>query len=164
MTYDNVSRPAHYAGQGEIECIDFISAVLIPYQGVVAGDLQNVIKYIWRADFKGKIQDLHKALWYAKHAVNVIHSQREDTNKIARAWRTALAKRNSEEEKVFVLGMKQIQKHMSVNERKCFKKVINSIADGNLYQLVKGGMNLVSALEEWIHIYEEEKGKGGNTV
>jgi len=49
-------NPAHYAG--EIECIDVIEQQQLGYH------LGNVVKYIWRHDKKGKIEDIKKAKWY----------------------------------------------------------------------------------------------------
>ena len=66
--YDPINHPAHYT-QGEIECIDAIRAALGP-EGFRAYCRGNVIKYVWRAEHKGKTQeDLEKALWYARKAV-----------------------------------------------------------------------------------------------
>jgi transposase-like protein len=55
---DPVHHPDHYTAGG-IETIDFIEAKKLGY------NLGNVIKYVSRADHKGKReQDLNKALWY----------------------------------------------------------------------------------------------------
>jgi hypothetical protein len=55
---DMVNSPSHYT-VGGIETIDFIEAKQLNY------NLGNVVKYITRADHKGKRgQDLNKALWY----------------------------------------------------------------------------------------------------
>jgi hypothetical protein len=57
-TEDNVNSPAHYKAGG-IETIDFIEAKELGY------NLGNVIKYVSRADHKGKkLEDLKKAEWY----------------------------------------------------------------------------------------------------
>jgi len=73
-----VDHPPHY-NQGEIECIDAIREML--------GDrfkdycLGNVVKYIWRHDYKGKaIQDLRKAEWYLKRAIEAVEGQQNDSN------------------------------------------------------------------------------------
>lgn len=60
---DLVNHPAHYTAGG-IEVIDFIEAKKLGYH------LSNVIKYVARAPHKGKyMQDLHKAQWYLKRAI-----------------------------------------------------------------------------------------------
>lgn len=55
---DMVNSPEHYK-VGGIETIDFIEAKNFGY------NLGNVIKYVSRADHKGrKLEDLEKAQWY----------------------------------------------------------------------------------------------------
>lgn len=55
---DPVSRPAHYTGHPSgVECIQ-----ITEHMGF---NLGNVIKYLWRADEKGRpLEDLEKAAWY----------------------------------------------------------------------------------------------------
>jgi hypothetical protein len=69
---DPVNHPDHYTA-GNIECIDAIQAALTPEQfiGYCRG---NAIKYIWRADRKGGIQDLQEAIWYLNRAIHNIAS------------------------------------------------------------------------------------------
>lgn len=59
---DPVNHPAHYTN-GEIECIDAIksSMDILAFRGYLKG---NVIKYMWRYEYKNKIEDLKKAQWY----------------------------------------------------------------------------------------------------
>lgn len=59
---DPVDHPAHYASRDiGCECI-----ALARRQAFCTG---NVIKYLWRAPFKGhETEDLRKALWYARLA------------------------------------------------------------------------------------------------
>lgn len=59
---DLVNEPPHYR-QGPIECIDAIQAALTPeeWRGFLKG---QVIKYVWRTNYKGGEQDLQKAEWY----------------------------------------------------------------------------------------------------
>jgi hypothetical protein len=55
---DVINHPDHYK-VGGIETIDFIEAKNLNYH------LGNVVKYITRADHKGKrLEDLKKARWY----------------------------------------------------------------------------------------------------
>jgi hypothetical protein len=55
---DAVNSPDHYTSGG-IETIDFIDAKGLNY------NLGNVVKYVSRADKKGKqVEDLRKAQWY----------------------------------------------------------------------------------------------------
>lgn len=56
---DNPDRYNH----GDVECIDAIKAALTPeeYKGFCKG---NIMKYLWRESFKGKINDVRKARYY----------------------------------------------------------------------------------------------------
>jgi hypothetical protein len=67
---DNVNAPTHYR-QGEIECIDAIQSALTPeeFRGYCKG---NALKYIWREQYKGGDESLHKAMWYLDRIVNLI--------------------------------------------------------------------------------------------
>ena len=63
LPVDLVNSPSHYT-VGGIETIDFIEAKGLNY------NLGNVVKYITRADHKGKReQDLKKALWYLNREI-----------------------------------------------------------------------------------------------
>lgn len=59
---DNVNQPPHY-NTGEIECIQAIQASMTTrqFQGYLKG---NIIKYIWRYEYKNQKEDLLKAEWY----------------------------------------------------------------------------------------------------
>ena len=59
---DMVNKPPHY-NQGGIECIEAIEASMSEkaFAGYCKG---NVIKYLWRYEYKNKIEDLKKAQWY----------------------------------------------------------------------------------------------------
>lgn len=64
---DMVNRPPHYR-QGKIECIDAIEAMLTAaeYQGMLKG---NILKYLWRENYKGRLESLKKAQWYLNKLV-----------------------------------------------------------------------------------------------
>ena len=66
LTVDNVNHPAHY-NQGGIECIEAIKAAL--GDGFVSYLRGNVLKYIWRCEHKGGIEDLRKAAFYLDRAI-----------------------------------------------------------------------------------------------
>ena len=65
---DAVNHPAHYT-QGGVECIDAIRAAMTfeEFCGYLRG---NVIKYMWRYNDKGGIQDLAKAKWYLNRLID----------------------------------------------------------------------------------------------
>lgn len=62
-TDDAVDHPSHYNSHpAGIECIDVIEH--LPF------NVGNAIKYLWRADHKGKqIEDLEKARWYIEREI-----------------------------------------------------------------------------------------------
>jgi len=63
---DKVNSPAHYK-VGGIETIDFIEAKKLGY------NLGNVVKYVSRADHKGRLlEDLKKAQWYLAREIDDI--------------------------------------------------------------------------------------------
>ena len=66
LTVDNVNHPPHY-NQGGIECIEAIKAAT--GSGFVKYCTGNVIKYLWRYDNKGGLEDLKKAAWYLDRAI-----------------------------------------------------------------------------------------------
>lgn len=61
MAKDNIN-PNHYK-QGQVECIDAIESSMSKdqFKGYLKG---NIIKYMWRYENKGKVEDLKKSQWY----------------------------------------------------------------------------------------------------
>ncbi len=60
---DSVNHPDHYnAHPSGVECID-----IIEYMNFNIG---NAIKYLWRADSKGGIEDMKKAAWYVQREIS----------------------------------------------------------------------------------------------
>ena len=65
---DLVNKPPHY-NVGGIECIDAIlSATNHNKEGYLQG---NILKYVWRYDYKGGLEDLKKAQWYLNKLIEV---------------------------------------------------------------------------------------------
>lgn len=58
---DLVNSPSHYAGQGEIECIEVLEQLAKDGNDF---RILNAIKYLWRWQHKGGVLDLDKAIWY----------------------------------------------------------------------------------------------------
>lgn len=74
--HDPVSHPSHYR-QGGIETIDIIKAKMPPerFRGFLQG---NVIKYVTRANYKGKqLEDLKKAAWYLDRLITELEKDKE---------------------------------------------------------------------------------------
>lgn len=70
---DNIN-PSHYK-QGSVECIDAIESATINKKGLDAVCTANVIKYIWRFEDKGGLEDLKKAMWYLERMIRHNESQ-----------------------------------------------------------------------------------------
>ena len=65
--YDMVDKPFHY-NQAGIECIEAIRAATgTCFEQYLQG---NIIKYVWRYRYKGKLQDLKKAQWYLEKLID----------------------------------------------------------------------------------------------
>ena len=64
---DMVNSPPHYTS-GAIECIDAIEAALGP-EGFKAFLRGNIIKYNWRCEQKGGVEDIKKARWYLEKLI-----------------------------------------------------------------------------------------------
>ncbi len=71
-TNDLVNHPIHYT-KGKIEVIDFIEDQKLGYKE------GNVVKYVCRARYKGKLQDLKKAQWYLNR---LIEEQERTTDEV----------------------------------------------------------------------------------
>lgn len=69
---ETVNHPNHYQSESGLEAIDVIEAFKLNFH------LGNVLKYILRADKKGAVEDLRKALWYLQKE---IANQEEDDMK-----------------------------------------------------------------------------------
>ncbi|CAB4197131.1 SaV-like [uncultured Caudovirales phage] len=66
---DRVDRPPHYTSHPSgVECIEVTEHMNF--------NLGNAIKYIWRADLKGKsVEDLSKAGWYIAREIQRIKTR-----------------------------------------------------------------------------------------
>ena len=66
--FDPVEKPVHYAA-GSVECIDAIEcATGDGFENYLQG---NIIKYIWRYNYKNGTEDLKKAQWYLNKLIEV---------------------------------------------------------------------------------------------
>ena len=60
--HDPVNSPKHYTSHPSgVECIE-----VTEHMGFNIG---NAVKYLWRSDLKGGIEDLEKAVWYVKREI-----------------------------------------------------------------------------------------------
>ena len=75
MARDNVNHPSHYNESG-IECIEAICATLgSEFPAYCKG---NVMKYLWRYQYKNGIEDLKKAQVYLNWMVEYL--KKKETN------------------------------------------------------------------------------------
>lgn len=67
---DNVNHPSHYT-DGKIECIDAIESSMSKeaFMGYCKG---NIIKYVWRYEYKGGVESLKKAKWYLDKLIEAV--------------------------------------------------------------------------------------------
>ena len=59
---DNVNHPSHY-NQGGVECIDAIKGATVNKSPFEAICVANVIKYLWRYEEKGGLEDVMKRIY-----------------------------------------------------------------------------------------------------
>ena len=60
--------PRHYKA-GKVECIDALESATTHKQGIEAVCVANIIKYLWRYEAKGGVQDVKKAKWYLERLI-----------------------------------------------------------------------------------------------
>ena len=67
---DNVNHPAHYTSGCGFECFEMLQMVLTDEElcGFCMG---NAIKYIWRYQDKGGMEDIRKARWYLEKMMDI---------------------------------------------------------------------------------------------
>lgn len=68
-------NPGHYR-QGEIECIDALTAATTNKIGIEAVCTANAIKYLWRYESKNGLEDVRKAQWYINRLISELEKKR----------------------------------------------------------------------------------------
>jgi len=63
LNHDQINNPVHYNHSG-IECIEAIEAMTENMSGATAPHAANVLKYLWRHEYKNGLEDIRKAKWY----------------------------------------------------------------------------------------------------
>lgn len=155
---DNVNHPGHYAGQGKVECIDFIATVVNQYPGILAGDLQNVNKYTWRSHGKNGKEDISKAQWYFNHAEKTFlsldkNSQQALINTTDTMKKVMLSpgKTLKNMEDTQKLGIEEVTKNMPQEEKELYHKIIHGVT--HFYE-EKARSETKEALQQWIQQYD----------
>lgn len=156
---DMVNHPSHYAGQGKVECIDYIAVAVGGYVGEIAGDLQNVVKYTWRTHHKNGKEDLEKALWYATRATQKLQEIKTDRpalfSKMKDMVQFVTEHRTEKEKEVFNEGMLQVWKPLNSLERSCYKGIIDSIRDGSFIMDERASKVICQQLGTWVERYDK---------
>ena len=75
-SHDPVNHPSHYT-EGEIECIDALESAL-GVEGFRGYCIGNAMKYLWRYNNKGGLQDLSKSEWYLARAKQHMEKHNDD--------------------------------------------------------------------------------------
>jgi hypothetical protein len=60
---DEVNQPDHYL-MGKVQCVDAIESAVVGLVGIEAFLAGNVMKYLWRHEWKDGSKDLAKCHWY----------------------------------------------------------------------------------------------------
>lgn len=148
--FDDVNHPQHYAGQGKVECIDFIELMIKDYNAIIAGCLFVVIKYTWRSHNKNGKQDIEKALWYAEKAVSKLDDYRDCVS-----CPISSAKLDPSEMQIVFDGIEEVQKTLTDEEAEYFRTIIACIINGGLNDPLKDySCNMIDALNKWVEIYK----------
>lgn len=72
---DNVNHPNHYT-RTTLETIHFLEAVAERYPNWAVVSISNALKYISRAPYKNRDEDLNKAKWYLKNLIRQPRNQK----------------------------------------------------------------------------------------
>lgn len=70
----SVNHPAHYTS-GKMECIDIVDVMTEDKQGLEAFCTGNIVKYLYRYNKKGGVEDVKKAEWYFKKLIEVLEEK-----------------------------------------------------------------------------------------
>ena len=72
-------NPQHYKA-GKVECIEALESATIGKHGIEAVCVANVIKYLWRYEAKGGVQDCKKAQWYLERLISHLEKKESQCN------------------------------------------------------------------------------------
>ena len=148
---EQVNHPSHYTRNGKIECIEFIATIVNKYPSIIAGDIQNVCKYIWRAHQKAGRTDIQKAQWYYQHATKVWNSLDERTHWIMKSMLNSSLIPVMNPTKTRRQGIQEITIKMGKEEKDIARTVIDSIT--NFYDDEKRSKG-EKALTQWVRNFD----------
>lgn len=163
----NVNHPQHYA-DGKIECIDYLEVMVHPYSGIVAGCIQNALKYTWRSHGKNGVEDIEKAIWYLKFADKEINRQlmeQENTGQLLSLRPLDERELNNNEKRLCREGYLQVVEALpTVTERKCYTLLYGALKEGRFIKDASYRKEAIQALEEWVNGYYKDKNEVKNIV
>ena len=64
-----------YYNNGDVTCIDALKAATVNKSPFEAVCVSNVIKYLWRYESKGGLEDVQKAAWYINRLIKEIEDK-----------------------------------------------------------------------------------------
>lgn len=135
MAEDLVNHPSHYAGQGDIECKDFMKFVVDGYEGYVAACVANIVKYCWRCHGKETIRSLKSARWYFNEARDTLRNlplhQKMRLSFIGSAHLRTFGSCDSE---FYGKVMVQMGNVFDKQEMSYFKNIMDNLVDCGLYR------------------------------
>lgn len=85
MDANKVYHPEHYT-QGGVECITAIKSSM-DLEGFAAYCKGNVLKYLWRYEKKGGLEDLEKAQVYLKWLIDAVTERNAELEAVYAAWK-----------------------------------------------------------------------------
>jgi hypothetical protein len=77
MTNSKDSINPSYYRRGGVECIEAIAAATVGKTGIEAVCTANIIKYLWRFESKGGLEDVKKARWYLEHLLAILEAREQ---------------------------------------------------------------------------------------
>ena len=148
----NVNHPKHYAS-GKIECIDYLEVMVAPYAGIVAGCVQNALKYTWRSHGKNGVEDIKKAQWYLKYADNVINNNRDKKY----TFRPVYYEPSEKDKKLCEAGYQQVVDGLSKEEKIYYNMLYQCLKDGQFLQSKMVRDLAIRTLDDWSKSYQKER-------
>lgn len=148
----NVNHPKHYAS-GKIECIDYLEVMVAPYAGIVAGCVQNTLKYTWRSHGKNGVEDIKKAQWYLKYADNVIKNNQKEKY----TFHPVYVECTQKDKALCEAGFNQVMDGLSKNEQFYYNVLYGCLKDGRFVESQLYRDTAINALDDWAKSYQKEE-------
>lgn len=76
LTQKDAINPSYYRN-GKVSCIDAMESATVNKKGDEAVSVGLIIKYLWRYEEKGGIEDVKKSQWYINRLIKVLEDKDE---------------------------------------------------------------------------------------